>query len=199
MRFWIVFVPALALLTQSQTPPDARSLLMRSGGSILMADTVRLEGTESREVVLPGGSQTLTESIKLERSTGGRMRLETKSPNNTGLQIADGQYVWTYSSGSRTYTKTVQSNDPANDAPIFKVEPEYSKEARQAKLQGSKLLYIQVSPNGRATSMDIVKPLGMGMDEKAMEAVKRWRFKPGTKDGEPVTVEATVEINFKLL
>ena len=86
-------------------------------------------------------------------------------------------------------------------APVLlaKVEPEYSEEARKAKLQGANLFYVQISPEGKATSIMVVRSLGLGLDEKAMEAVKRWRFKPGMKDGKPVTVEATIEVNFKLL
>jgi TonB family protein len=86
-------------------------------------------------------------------------------------------------------------------APVLlsKIEPTYSEEARVARLQGSVLLYVQISPEGRATQMHVVQPLGMGFEEHAMEAVKRWRFQPGKKAGQPVTVEATIEVNFRLL
>ncbi len=82
---------------------------------------------------------------------------------------------------------------------LAKVEPEYSEEARKAKYQGTVLLYVQVSPEGKAVNMRVLHSLGLGLDEKAMEAVKKWRFKPGTKDGKPVTVEAQIEVNFRLL
>ena len=62
------------------------------------------------------------------------------------------------------------------------------------------MLYVEISPEGRATHIHVVRRLGMGLDQKAVEAVKRWHFKPGTmKDGKPVTVEATIEVNFRLL
>jgi periplasmic protein TonB len=82
---------------------------------------------------------------------------------------------------------------------LYKVEPEYSEEARKAKYQGTVLLYIQVDPSGKATNMRVLHSLGLGLDEKAMEAVKKWKFKPGYKDGKPVTVEAQIEVNFRLL
>src|SRR5215471_13339019 len=82
---------------------------------------------------------------------------------------------------------------------LSKVEPEYSEEARKAKYQGTVTLYIQVDPSGRAINMKVLHSLGLGLDEKAMEAVKKWRFKPGTKDGKAVTVEAQIEVNFRLL
>jgi TonB family protein len=82
---------------------------------------------------------------------------------------------------------------------IYKVEPEYSEEARKAKYQGTVLLYVQVDPTGHAVNMRVLHSLGLGLDEKAMEAVRKWRFKPGMKDGRPVTVEAQIEVNFRLL
>jgi TonB family protein len=82
---------------------------------------------------------------------------------------------------------------------IYKVEPEYSEEARKAKYQGVVVLYVEVEPNGRAQNMRVIQSLGLGLDEKAMEAVKKWRFRPGNKNGKPVTVVATVEVSFRLL
>jgi len=82
---------------------------------------------------------------------------------------------------------------------LHKIEPEYSEEARKAKYQGTVLLYIEVSPDGRATNIKVARSLGLGLDEKAIEAVKQWKFKPGYKNGQPVTVAATIEVNFRLL
>ena len=82
---------------------------------------------------------------------------------------------------------------------ITKVEPEYSEEARKAKFQGIVVLAIVVDPNGNAINPRVMKSLGLGLDEKAIEAVRQWKFKPGYKDGKPVPVAATVEVNFRLL
>ena len=54
-------------------------------------------------------------------------------------------------------------------------------------------------PSGKASNIRVVRSLGLGLDEKAIEAVKKWKFKPGYKDGKPVTVAATIEVNFRLL
>ena len=56
-----------------------------------------------------------------------------------------------------------------------------------------------VRRNGKAVGIKVTKSLGLGLDEKAIEAVQKWRFKPGTKDGKPVPVIASVEVNFRLL
>ena len=81
----------------------------------------------------------------------------------------------------------------------MKVAPEYSEEARRAGYQGTVMLYVQVDPSGKPVNMRVLHSLGLGLDEKAIEAVQKWQFKPGTKDGVPVTVEAQVEVNFRLM
>jgi TonB family protein len=82
---------------------------------------------------------------------------------------------------------------------ISKVEPEYSEEARKAKYSGSVLLAIVVNTDGKAEDIKVVKSLGMGLDEKAIEAVQKWRFRPGKNKGVPVKVKAQIEVNFRLL
>jgi periplasmic protein TonB len=82
---------------------------------------------------------------------------------------------------------------------LSKVDPEYSEEARKAKYSGAVLLSIVVNTDGQATDIRIVKSLGMGLDEKAIEAVQQWRFKPGTNKGTAVRVRAQIEVNFRLL
>jgi periplasmic protein TonB len=84
-------------------------------------------------------------------------------------------------------------------AVIFKVDPEYSEEARKAKYSGTVLLAVIVDSEGRARDIHVVKSLGMGLDEKAVEAVEKWKFKPGMKGGVAVNVKATIEVNFRLL
>jgi TonB family protein len=82
---------------------------------------------------------------------------------------------------------------------ILKFEPEYSEQARQSKFQGTVLLRVVIDEKGFPREIGVTRPLGLGLDEKAMEAVRRWRFKPATKDGKPVAMEAVVEVNFRLL
>ena len=86
-------------------------------------------------------------------------------------------------------------------APILlsKVEPEFSEEARKAKRQGMVVLMAEVDTNGRVRRMRIVQSLGLGLDEKAMDAVSQWKFRPGFKDGKPTVVAAVIEVNFRLL
>ncbi len=82
---------------------------------------------------------------------------------------------------------------------ISKVEPEYSEEARRAGLQGTVVLYVVVDGNGAPRDFKVVRSVGLGLDEKAVEAVQKWRFKPGFKDGKPVSAAAQIEVNFRLV
>lgn len=82
---------------------------------------------------------------------------------------------------------------------LSKVEPEYSEEARKAKWQGTVQLSLVVDDQGRPQSIKVTRSLGLGLDQKAIEAVEKWRFRPGMKDGKPVPVMATIEVNFRLL
>ena len=82
---------------------------------------------------------------------------------------------------------------------LHKIDPEYSEEARKAKHQGTVELYVEIEPDGKAHKILVRRSLGLGLDEKAIEAVRLWRFKPGLKDGRPVTVGAFVSVNFRLL
>jgi len=84
-------------------------------------------------------------------------------------------------------------------AVIYKVDPEYSEEARKAKYSGTVLLQLVVDVDGKAKNIKVVKGVGLGLDEKAVEAVTKWKFTPGKKNGSPVPVYATVEVNFRLL
>ncbi len=82
--------------------------------------------------------------------------------------------------------------------PLYDPDPEYSDEARKAKYQGTVILWVVIGADGRPREMRIERSLGMGLDEKAMEAVKKWRFKPAMKDNQPVPVQVNVEVSFRL-
>lgn len=81
---------------------------------------------------------------------------------------------------------------------VYDPDPEYSEEARKAKFQGTVVLWLVVSPDGKPQQIRVTRALGMGLDEKAIEAVRQWRFEPAKKDGQPVPVQINVEVNFRL-
>ncbi len=82
---------------------------------------------------------------------------------------------------------------------IYKVEPEFSEEARKAKFQGTVIINAEVDASGRATHLTVISSPGLGLDLKALEAVAQWRFRPAYRDGKPFTTTARIEVAFHLL
>ena len=82
---------------------------------------------------------------------------------------------------------------------LYKVEPEYSEKARKAKFEGTVLLGVEVWEDGMAHNIRILRGVGLGLDESAVEAVRQWKFSPGEKDGKPVRVAAQIQVSFRLL
>jgi protein TonB len=81
---------------------------------------------------------------------------------------------------------------------IFSVEPEFSEEARKAKVAGNVLVNLWVDTNGMPSHVHVIRGVGMGLDEKAVEAVRQYKFKPAMENGKPVLVELNVEVNFQI-
>lgn len=82
---------------------------------------------------------------------------------------------------------------------IHQEDPEFSDEARKAHFQGEVIVAIIVDANGRVVQPRLVKSIGMGLDEKAIEAALKWTFHPGTLNGKPVATRATISMTFHLL
>jgi TonB family protein len=77
-------------------------------------------------------------------------------------------------------------------------DPQYSEEAREKKFQGTTVARLIVGADGRPRDIVIMLPLPYGLNEEAIKALKKWRFKPATMNGQPVAVQANVEVNFRL-
>ncbi len=77
-------------------------------------------------------------------------------------------------------------------------EPEYSDPARVLKLSGSCLVYLQINTSGQPTNVAVLKPLGLGLDERAMAAVMQYKFNPAMENGHPVVIELNVKVSFQV-
>ncbi len=113
--------------------------------------------------------------------------------DGTGLGIGKGPGNGT---GAVSYKSLGITQEPKL---LHAEEPEYSDEARKARQQGTVVLAIDVDANGRVTNVRVMKSLGLGLDEKAKEAVLKWRFRPAMAGGRPVTAPAQVNVTFHLL
>ena len=85
-------------------------------------------------------------------------------------------------------------------APILikQVDADFSEEARKAKFSGNVVVNLWVGPDGVPSHVHVIRAVGMGLDQKAVEAVQQYRFKPAMENGKPVTVEMNVEVNFQI-
>jgi TonB family protein len=81
---------------------------------------------------------------------------------------------------------------------ILTPDPVYTEQARRAKTQGTCTLWLIVDAAGNPRDIRVVHGLGFGLDAKAIEAVQQWRFDPALKDGKPVTVQISIEVEFRL-
>ena len=83
--------------------------------------------------------------------------------------------------------------------PLTRIDPQYSEDARVAQLQGTVLVSMEIGEDGLAHNIQVVRGLGLGLDEKAVQAIQQWIFKPGMKDGQAVPVRTNIEVSFRLL
>jgi TonB family protein len=82
---------------------------------------------------------------------------------------------------------------------LYSIEAEYTDEARKARVQGTVIIYGEVFPDGKVHNMRVVHSMGLGLDERSLQALTRWRFRPGMKDGKAVATALQAEFYFRLL
>jgi periplasmic protein TonB len=99
-------------------------------------------------------------------------------------------------SGRKTYKPG--EDGVTEPVPIHKVDPEYTPEAKAAKIEGAVLLSVVIETDGKVYDVRVVRGLDPGLDANAVAAVSAWRFRPAEKSGKPVAVRAKVDMNFRL-
>jgi protein TonB len=85
-----------------------------------------------------------------------------------------------------------------NPVVLFSASPKYSQQAKRAKYSGRVMVYLWVEKDGTPSHIRVVRGAGMGLDEKAVEAVTQYKFKPATLKGQPVTVDLYVDVDFQI-
>jgi len=184
------------LITKVEPTYSPEALADHLSGSVLVSLTVGIDGVPTDIKVVKGLGEGLDEKA-VEAVSQWRFQPGTKKGVPVAVQ-AQVSVIFRLLNDPQKAAAFPASGDVAAPSLISKVEPEYSKEAREKKLSGNVLLSIIVGADGVPRDIKVVSPLGLGLDEKAIQAVSRWRFKPGTKSGVPVPVKAQVEVSFKL-
>jgi TonB family protein len=168
----------------------------------------------------PGSAASVTLSFDIdEHGIPTHLQVEKSSDQKWEATVVAAVQDWRFSPGMRVFAGAVvpctvslvlsearsTQTAPARigngvTAPqvLRKVAPKYTKEAAKAKLEGTVIVFVVVDSDGHPRDLRVLRPLGFGLDEKAIEAVSKWEFRPGTKDGKPVAVQATIEVNFRL-
>jgi periplasmic protein TonB len=136
---------------------------------------------------------------KLDQNSAGQGANGLGNGKGGGLGNGDGDGLGSGSGGGSGGGAYRIGGEVSAPVLVSKVEPEYSEEARKAKYSGEVLLSIVVDATGVPRDIHVIRPLGLGLDEKAIEAVMKWRFRPGVKGGRPVATQAQVIVNFRLL
>jgi protein TonB len=130
-------------------------------------------------------------------SGNGVLSALTSMPSETGGGVGSGT---PFGETARSHGAILEFNALSQwPAVLYKVKPDYSEAARKAKCEGIVVLKLVIDEVGLPHDVTVVRGLGLGLDQKAIEAVYRWRFRPGYRGSEPVAVAANVELDFKLL
>jgi periplasmic protein TonB len=91
-----------------------------------------------------------------------------------------------------------QQSAESNPQVISKIEPDYTPEAREARIQGIVALDVEIKSDGNVGDVKVKQSLDKGLDENAVTALRQWKFKPAVRNGAPVTSVATIEVRYAL-
>jgi len=186
-------------------PPEAKKAGIQ--GIVVLRATIEKDGTVSKLVALRGDPQLVKaarEAVQKWRYAPGEKAVITDVTINFTLAKdggpgggvdggVDGGVIGGVSGGVYSV-----GGDVSAPIPIYKPEPGYTEEARAAKLKGTVILSVVIGVEGAVTDVKALQGLDRGLTEKAIEAVKTWKFQPAMKDGKPVPCKVMVEVTFKL-
>ncbi|ADW67400.1 energy transducer TonB [Granulicella tundricola] len=217
-----VHTPQVAILTVPPLPPIAPRTLAAGGGGGNVSSTPVTRGNPPKVApiqIMPVKAPPLEQPrIALEPTVVAQADLKMAHsdvpqigmPNSplvgmsfgngrgTGLGSGDGAGIGPGSGGNTG--GGIERIGGGVSAPIvtFQPEPEFSDEARKAKVGGNVLVYLQVDESGHPINVRVLRGIGMGLDQRAVAAVQQYRFRPAMKDGHPVRIEMNVEVNFSI-
>jgi protein TonB len=119
--------------------------------------------------------------------------------SGTGIGSGDGSGLGAGSGGNTGGGPMHIGGGVSKPQVLYAPDAEFSEEARKAKFSGNVEVYLWVDENGSPSHIRVVRGVGMGLDQKAMEAVRQYKFKPAMKDGKPVKVDLYIDVNFQIL
>jgi periplasmic protein TonB len=216
--------PAKVALTELTTPPPmapAKDVMGGGGGQHDLAPVVKGElpkfaatqitppkapPMEQPKIRMPDPSIEVQKDLKMANAPMPNMGMPNSSlagismGNGTGTGIGSGSGAGLGPGSGGNVGGSLRKIGGGVSAPVltFQVDPEFSEEARKAKFMGVVTVNLWVDDKGNPTHVRVLRGVGMGLDEKAVAAVKQYKFKPAMEAGKPVTVELNVEVNFQI-
>jgi len=185
------------------TPPKFSEQQLAPPAIVVRSETAKLQAEPAvlgpPDLKLPQSNQMgdlFSPSVMPSNGSGSRGGIG----DNSGTGIGGGSGVGVGPGSREGYGGGVYRPGKGVSAPraLYDPDPEYSDEARKAKYQGNVVLSVIVDATGHVRDVHVARSLGMGLDEKAIEAVEKWKFAPGMKEGHAVAVQVSVEVNFRL-
>jgi protein TonB len=186
----------LAPITQGHLPKFAREQIVPPKAPPTEAPKLAIEPTVVMQKDLKMADNTMP-NIGMPNSPNKGFSLGTG--NGTGLGSGDGNGIGPGSGGNTGGGVYHVGGGVSQPKVLVSADPEFSEEARKAKFSGNVLVYFIVDEHGNPTHVRVARGVGMGLDEKAVEAVRQYKFKPAMKDGKPVAVDLAIEVNFQIL
>ena len=214
----------IATVIAPQTPPPIAPKLQQIGGGggqhdIAPVSKGRLPDLVQKQLIAPKAPPTVAPKLAVEptvvvqkdlkMATNDMPNLGAPSSSLKGISLGNGTGTGIGSgngsgigpgSGENTGGGVMHiGGGVSKPVVLYQVDPEFSEEARKAKFSGSVYVYLWVGTDGKPSHVRVIRGVGMGLDEKAVEAVRQYRFQPAMKDGKPVQVDLYVNVNFEIL
>jgi TonB family protein len=197
---------------------DAKSVKLDGNHLVIEGQRVGIEfeedGTALRIPLKTGRLMGSSENMKIEIDAGGNAdfgpALDAVFADKLSQIAAALPAAWQYYAHKNLLHEMTPAPAVADGKPLHiggtvvppavlkLVDPTFTKAARSTRFNGNALVYLIVDEDGVPSDMSIRRPLGLGLDEKAIEAISQYRFKPSMRDGEPMNVDLSIAVNFQI-
>ncbi len=185
----------LAPVTQGHLPKLAQQQLLPPKAPPTIAPKLAVEPSV---VVQPDLKMATNNMPNIGAPTSNLKGFSMGNGNGSGIGSGNGNGIGPGSGGNTGGGFMHVGGGVAAPKVLFAPDPEFSEEARKAKFSGNVEVYLIVDEKGNPTRIRVARGVGMGLDEKAIEAVRQYKFKPATKDGKPVAVDLYIDVNFQI-
>ena len=185
----------LAPVTQGHLPKLAQQQIVPPKAPPTIAPKLAIEPTVVVQPDLKMASNTMPNIGAPNSSLKG---FSMGNGNGTGIGSGNGSGIGPGSGGNTGGGVMHVGGAVKPPVPVFTPDPEFSEEARKAKFSGNVEVYLWVDEQGNPSHIKVARGVGMGLDEKAVEAVRQYKFKPAMQNGKPVKVDLYIEVNFQI-